>query len=134
MTNLRNLVVDVGHSVIYVGQSVIDVGHPIIYGKHLFRNPPYPLVYSMRRPQVFRNNHPSFLMRKLVQSLYRVFHIGPPDQPLPILFWTFFSHGRHTLAILLTDSALLHLLGRNPENCENFHHYLNVRIDHFRGR
>ena len=35
---------------------------------------------------------------------------------------------------MLTDSAFLHLLGRNPENGENFHHYLNDRVHHFRGR
>ena len=45
MNDLHNLVVD-------VGQSVIDASHP--------------LVYSMRDPQVFRNGHPSLLMRKLV--------------------------------------------------------------------
>jgi hypothetical protein len=35
---------------------------------------------------------------------------------------------------LLTDSALLHLLGRNPENGDNFDHYLNIRVHHFRSR
>src|SRR6266699_5904509 len=45
-----------------------------------------------------------------------------------------FSRGRHTHTKLLTDSALLHLLSRNPEDRGNFDHYLNVRVHHFRGR
>ena len=45
---------------------VVDVGHSVVNGKHLFRDFLYSLVYSVRGPQVFRNGHPSFLMCKLV--------------------------------------------------------------------
>jgi hypothetical protein len=105
---------------------VVDVGHAII-------NPPQPFVYSMRRHQIFRNGHPPFLLQ-LLQPLQRIFDVSLSDQPLPIFFWTLFSYGRHTHTKLLTDSALLHVLGRNPENRENFDHYLNDRVHHFRGR
>jgi hypothetical protein len=65
---------------------VVDVGHSIIYGKHLFRDPLYPLVYSMRSPQVFRSGHLPFLLCQPVQPLQRIFRISLSDQPPPILF------------------------------------------------
>src|ERR1700733_11322863 len=108
MNDLRDLVVNGSH---HVGQSVTDADHPIIYNKNLFCNSPYPFVYSMRGPQVFRNGHPSFLMRKLVESLQRIFHIRPPDQPLPILFWTFFqSRETHKLNYLLIRLCFISLV------------------------
>jgi hypothetical protein len=56
---------------------------------------------------------------------------------LPINLFQYFSE--HTSVTgdthtkLLTDSALLYLLGCNPKNGENFDQYLNDRIYHFRG-
>jgi hypothetical protein len=40
------------HTTNDLGDLVVDVGHSIIY--------------SMRRPQIFRNDHPSFLLYQLV--------------------------------------------------------------------
>ena len=45
-----------------------------------------------------------------------------------------FSHRSHTCTKLLTDSALLDLLQRYPENRENLNHYLDDYIHHFRSR
>jgi hypothetical protein len=63
---LANLSSTPANPITYTGHTIIDTGNPIIYGKDPFRDSPYPLVYSVRGLQIFRNGHPSFLMRKLV--------------------------------------------------------------------
>jgi hypothetical protein len=56
---------------------------------------------------------------------------------LPISVFKYFSEHHSVMGDthtkLLTHSALLYLLGCNPKNRENFHHYLNDCIYHFRG-
>ena len=57
---------------------------------------------------------------------------------LPISLFPYFSEdpsvtGDTTHTKLLTDPALLYLLGCNPKNRENLDHYLTYRIHHFRG-
>jgi hypothetical protein len=48
------------HTTNDLGNLVVDVRHSIIYGK-------YPYCNSMRHPQIFRNDHPSFLLCQLVE-------------------------------------------------------------------
>ena len=55
---------------------IADAGHSIVDGTH-------PLIDSMCGPKDFRSGHPSFLLRRLVQPLQRIFHIAPSDKPLP---------------------------------------------------
>jgi hypothetical protein len=100
------------HTTNDLGNLVVDVRHSIIYGK-------YPFCNSMRRPQIFRNDHLSYSRASSCVSLSSFFSpAAPANQHLPILNIVQ-SQERHTHENFSDSASVALFLGCNSKDGEN---------------
>ena len=100
------------HTTNDLGNLVVDVRHSIIYGK-------YPFCNSMRRPQIFRNDHLSYSRASFCVSLSSFFSpAAPANQHLPILNIVQ-SQERHTHENFSDSASVALFLGCNSKDGEN---------------
>jgi len=88
----------------------------------------------LRDLQHFCGRYPSFLLSQCIQPFQRVLDIILPQYLLQKIFWKDLSQERSIDVDRLTRSSLLHLLRRDPKNCEHFDHGLDGYARHRRSR
>ena len=88
----------------------------------------------MDHTQGLRNGYPGLVLSQPIQSLDDCLDLAFPQQLLRELLCGTLSHGRCICDNALTEPALLDLLSRQGKNRQQFNHYLDDDIGHYRSR
>jgi hypothetical protein len=105
---------------------------PIIQVSHTFHNCPHTTYKAMDHTQRLCDSHLSLILGQSIQSLEYGLYLAVPQQSLCEFLCGTLNHGQCICNNTLTEPTLFDLLRRQSKHREQFSHYFEHDLHHYR--